>query len=96
MLHRQVCGQQDGQYKVGGVTGGGQHPLPLTGLVHGALVTVDGHVNVILLGGLEPDHRHCIVQDFRVLLCQDAPERWEIQLLIINISYNDSVMERYM
>ena len=37
---RFLCGQQHGQHKVCGVTGGGQHALPLTGLVHGTFVPV--------------------------------------------------------
>ena len=74
VLDRLVRGQQDGQHEVGGVTGGGQHALPLAGLVNRALVALVRHVNLVHEVRLEPDGGQGLVQNLGQLLSQDAPE----------------------
>ena len=55
--------------------GGGQRALALARLVHGAAVAQRLVVYVRLLGRLEPDDGHGIVQDLGELLRQDAPTK---------------------
>jgi len=73
MLHRLLCVQKNCKDKVCGVTGGGQLTTSFACLVQRASVPVKLLVDVHLLCWLQPDDRHCVVEDLVQLFSHCTP-----------------------
>lgn len=82
-----VCVEKNCQHKVCGMSGCGQHSLPLAGLVDRTLVSLVGFINLQLLLREKPHHGKSFVQNLGKLFFQRTPSlQREIYLTLVTDS----------